>query len=491
MFGMYRKKRLRLIAICLLVLIPAAVIFSGCGAKTGEQTQPDGDKPTAGSVAEVPDGSDEAASPAEPKEGTLPGEEASSGNGGREQPTDDTTPSADSEKGTSTDGGTSSIDTGSTDGPAQGDEKSVKIPELNIEKQPIPGNEALAFVKNMKVGWNLGNTFDAVDATRLTNKLEYEWAWVGVKTTEEMIRAVKDAGFNTIRIPVSWHNHVSGDDYTIDEPWLDRVQEVVDYAVRNELYIIINIHHDMGRDFIYPTRDYLDQSKRYVGSIWSQVAERFKDYDHRVIFESMNEPRIVGHKNEWWPDPNDADIMDAVECINELNQLFVDTVRATGSNNRDRYLMVPGYCASFAGATVPGFRIPADTVDNRIIISVHAYTPYNFALQDGGIRTFDISRQSSTKDINYFMDILYDSFVSKGIPVVIGEFGARNKKDNLQDRVDFTAYYVAYAAARGMTCIVWDNHGFTGSDELFGLLDRKAVEWRYPEIVEALIKYAQ
>ena len=167
------------------------------------------------------------------------------------------------------------------------------------------------------------------------------------------------------------------------------------------------------------------------------VAERFKDYDHRVIFESMNEPRIVGHKNEWWPDPNDADIMDAVECINELNQLFVDTVRATGSNNRDRYLMVPGYCASFAGATVPGFRIPADTVDNRIIISVHAYTPYNFALQDGGIRTFDISRQSSTKDINYFMDILYDSFVSKGIPVVIGEFGAVNKRQPA-GQVDFT-----------------------------------------------------
>jgi endoglucanase len=484
-----KKGNAGLIAVCLLFSMLIAVIFTGCGAGTGEQASPGKDGSAKDAVAEVPDDTDKVQLPAEPKEGQSPDAEEPSADGDNGQPAESGTPSADSEGGQSADAG--GTPAGSAGGSAQEDESGVKVPDVNIVKKPVPDNEALSFVKNMKVGWNLGNTFDAIDATWLSNKLDYESAWSGVKTTPEMIKAVKDAGFNTIRIPVSWHNHVSGDDHKIDEDWLNRVQEVVDYAVANNLYIIINIHHDMSKEYIYPTSEYLDQSKHYVRSIWSQVAARFKDYDHHLVFESMNEPRMVGHKNEWWPDPNDKDCRDAVAAINELNQVFVDTVRSIGGNNAERYLMVPGYCASFAGALDSGFRLPADTVDNRLIVSVHAYTPYNFALQDGGVRTFDINRHASTNEIDYFMDRLYDGFISRGIPVVIGEFGARNKKDNLQDRVNFTAYYVASATARGMTCIWWDNNAFTGTGELFGIFNRRTVRWDYPGIVEALMKYAQ
>ena len=475
------RRKTRPAAVCLLVAMFVAIVLTGCGTKTGDQATP-------GTVAETPGGQDEVPPSAEPQEGQQTDVDDPSADGGG-QPADagETSGNAQPEN----QGTAGEPVQGPVQGNAQTPANGITIPEVSIEKKPIPENEALAFVKSMKAGWNLGNTFDAVDATWLSNKLDYEKAWVGVKTTEEMVKAVRDAGFNTIRIPVSWHNHVSGDDYKIDREWLDRVQEVVDYAVRNDLYIIINIHHDMGKQYVYPSKDYMEQSSRYVRSIWSQVAERFKDYDHRLIFESLNEPRLVGHKNEWWPDPKDKDINEAVECLNELNQIFVDTVRSTGGNNKDRYLMVPGYCASFAGVTHPDFRMPSDTADNRIILSVHAYTPYNFALQEGGVRTFDINRRSSTNEIDYFMDLLYNSFISKGIPVVIGEFGARDKNSNLQDRVSFMAYYVASATARGMTCIVWDNHAFTGDGELFGLLDRITVKWRYPEIVEAMLKYAQ
>jgi len=365
------------------------------------------------------------------------------------------------------------------------------IPKIDIEKMDIPQNTALAFVNDMKIGWNLGNTFDAFDCSWLKDEMAYESAWVGTRTTDPMIKLVKEAGFNTIRIPVSWHNHVSGDDYQISEPWLNRVQEVVDYAISRDMYVIINIHHDISKDFIYPTSQYLDQSIRYVKSIWTQLAERFADYDEHLIFESLNEPRMAGHRLEWTIQPDNEECKDAINSINILNQTFVDTVRASGGNIAQRYLMVPGYAASYSGALNSGFILPTDTVPDKLIVSVHAYTPYNFALDAKGVSTFDINKSSSTQEINYFMTELYKKFVSNGIPVVIGEFGARNKKNNLQDRIDFTAYYVASARARGITCIWWDNNDFVGDGELFGLLERSGYRWRHTGIIDAMMEYSQ
>ncbi|HOB19602.1 MAG TPA: glycoside hydrolase family 5 protein [Candidatus Atribacteria bacterium] len=364
------------------------------------------------------------------------------------------------------------------------------IPDVSFQQYDIPDNAALAFVKDMKIGWNLGNTFDAVDCDWLNNELDYESAWAGVKTTEAMIKAIKDAGFNTVRIPVSWHNHVRGEDHTISELWLDRVQEVVDYVINNGMYVIINIHHDMGKDYIYTSSEYLDQSLHYVKRIWTQVAERFKDYDEKMIFESLNEPRMVGSQYEWWLDEKKDECKDAVEALNKLNQAFVDVVRASGGNNASRYLMVPGYAASYSGALNSGFALPKDKVADKLIVSVHAYTPYNFALEAGGVNKFNLKSSGSTGEINSFMDRLHSKFISKGIPVVIGEFGARNKNNNTQDRIDYATYYVAAARARGITCIWWDNNAFTGNGELFGLFNRKTMSWPYPEIVEGMMKYA-
>ena len=370
------------------------------------------------------------------------------------------------------------------------DSAPVTVPELSVYRRDIPSNEALQFVQKMKIGWNLGNTFDATRDNYKGDEMSIESYWCGVKTSEAMIQSVKDAGFNTIRMPVSWHNHVDAD-FNISEKWLSRVQEVVDYAISRDMYVILNTHHDVSVQYYYPNNENMEVSSRYISKIWAQVAERFRDYDEHLIFESLNEPRLVGTEYEWNFDANVPEYLESLECINQLNQLFVDTVRASGGSNAERYLMVPSYAATAAGALSAAFRLPEDRADNRIIVSVHAYTPYTFALQEGGIDTFAAkvgSRQSN--EIVMFMNGLYDRYITNGTPVVIGEFGARDKNRNTQARVDFASYYIALASARGITCCWWDNNGFTGNGELFGLLMRQTVTWPYPEIVEGMMKYA-
>ncbi|MBE5815122.1 MAG: glycoside hydrolase family 5 protein [Clostridiales bacterium] len=370
---------------------------------------------------------------------------------------------------------------------AMAEEATVPTVE-NVLKLNIPGSEALRFVSQIKVGWNLGNTFDAHKGNNSGDEMALEKYWCGIYTTPEMIQALKDAGFNAIRIPVSWHNHVD-QDFNISEKWLSRVQEVVDYAISRDMFVILNIHHDTDKKFVYPDSAHYEQSERFITSIWQQVSERFKEYDNKLIFECINETRLAGTNVEWWFNTADPRIVDAADCINRLNQAFVNTVRATGGSNTDRYLMVSGYAASPDGTKTDYFTLPTDTAENKLIVSVHAYTPYSFALEMPGTDTFLLETQSDFGEICTFMNQLYTRYVSKGIPVIIGEFGALNK-DNLQDRVNFTAYYVANATARGMPCFWWDNNHFKGNGERFGLLDRKTCTFPDTAIVDALMQYS-
>lgn len=177
-------------------------------------------------------------------------------------------------------------------------EGGVTVPEIkHIKQYEIPQNEAMAFMQRMGVGWNLGNTFDAFHDGFRGDDLAMESIWVGVKTTREMIAAVREAGFGTIRIPVSWHNHVD-ENFLIREEWLARVQEVVDWALEEGLYVILNTHHDVGADFYYPNTENADVSRRYIRTIWEQLSARFAAYDERLIFESMNEPRLKDTEDE-------------------------------------------------------------------------------------------------------------------------------------------------------------------------------------------------
>jgi len=331
---------------------------------------------------------------------------------------------------------------------------------------------SIELVKEFRIGWNLGNTLDATGGMLLNT----EMSWGNPKTKKEVFDAVKEAGFDIVRIPVTWGKHMGPEpDYKIDDMWLDRVQEVVDYAFNNGLYVILNMHHE---EWHFPSYDNFDKANAILTSLWSQIAERFKNYDEHLIFEGMNEPRMKGTPYEWT-----GGTQEARDVINQLNKSFVETVRATGGNNLYRHLMIPTYAASSDPKTWKDFIIPDD---DKIIVSIHAYTPYNFTLNKAGTSEWSEDNKTDTFDIDNLMDNIYNWFISKGYPVIIGEFGAMDK-NNLEDRVNWARYYVQKASEKGIPCLWWDNGAFTGNGELFGLLDRRNFTWKYPEIVEVLV----
>lgn len=342
---------------------------------------------------------------------------------------------------------------------------------VNLTIRDISSTE---LVKEMNIGWNLGNTLDATGGFMLSSEIN----WGNPKTKKEMIDMVKEAGFNVIRLPITWQNHMGpAPEYVLHSNWMDRVQEVVDYAIDNDMYVIINLHHE---EWHFPSYDNLETAKTQLLAVWSQIAERFKDYDEHLIFESMNEPRMVGTTLEW-----SGGNAEAHDVINQLNAAFVDLMRnKTTGNNPYRHLMLPTYAASSGSNVLSNFLVPED---DKVIVSIHAYTPYNFALNKSGTSAFDSTNTADTKDIQSLFESLDTYFIQKGIPVIIGEFGAMNK-ENLEARVDWAQYYVKTATSYGIPCIWWDNGVFTGDGENFGLLDRRELTWAYPEIVDALMK---
>ena len=368
----------------------------------------------------------------------------------------------------------------------------VTVPELTVTYKSVPETEAFAFTKALGVGWNLGNTFDATGGSWIKDEMDIETAWHGDRTKEALIEALRQAGFDSIRIPVSWHDHVDGE-FNISDRWLSRVQEVVDWAIERDMYVIVNIHHDCEKSYYYPSYECLENSQKYVSAIWSQLSARFIDYNEHLIFENLNEPRLKDTPYEWMSGSTAKEVTESMECINALNQTFVNTVRASGGKNAERYLMVSGYDAAVAGVITDRFVLPEDSTENRLIISTHAYIPYDFALQspkESGSRSeWSIQSAGDKSYIAGEFESLYKEFVLNGIPVVMGEFGSRTKGNNVQARVDHAAYYVLSGASRGIPCLWWDNNAFKGNGELFGLIHRSTMRWEYPKIVEAMMQY--
>ena len=334
--------------------------------------------------------------------------------------------------------------------------------------------DKLELIKAMGIGWNLGNTLDTNGKGNLS-----ETSWGNPVTTKEMIDFVHEQGFTSIRIPVTWGYHMS-EDYTIDEAYMARVKEIVDYAYDDGMYVIINIHHDNdikknSTTFFHPSEAYRAQSKKFVTSVWQQVSEEFSDYDEHLVFETMNEPRLTGdNSNEWWFNVNspNAKVKTAIEIINELNQSAVDTIRATGGNNASRLIMCPGYDASLDGAVNSYYKLPADKAD-MVAVSVHAYSPYGFALDENGTATYD---EDVRKELINIFKTVKSKLVDNGQAVVIGEFGATNKKNSAQ-RVKWAEDFTAICAEMGIPCLLWDNNAYITTkdpkfNEKFGLIHR-------------------
>ncbi len=346
-----------------------------------------------------------------------------------------------------------------------------KNTDNKTNKNSSEGMSDAEIVKDMKIGWNLGNTLDCYNVTWEVS--DFETAWGNPRTTKAMIDTVKKEGFNAVRIPVSWNEHMNGN--KIDGDWLNRVNEVVDYVIDNDMYAIINVHHD-DYTWLNPSKADEGAVKAKLVSIWEQLSDRFKNYDQHLLFEGMNEPRIIGGQDEWT-----GGTAEEREVINHLFQAFVDTVRKSGGNNSSRALIITSHAASIEADAVNDIVVPDD---DRIIVSIHYYSPWDFAGGENG--KSDWGSDSEKKELDKGFDFLKSKFIDKGVPVIIGEFGATNK-NNDSVRASYMEYYVKSAKSRGITCFIWDN----GTKDEFGLLDRNSLTWYFKNVVDAAVKGAK
>lgn len=353
---------------------------------------------------------------------------------------------------------------------------------ITAHQGEIKDISSVELVKDMKIGWSLGNTLDGgSQSSKNASPEAIERSWGNPITTKEMIDEIKKAGFNVLRVPTTW-DWSTGDapDYKISEEWLARVKEVVDYGMANDMYVILNIHHETWHD---PLVENYEAASDRLKKVWTQIGNYFENYDEHLIFEGLNEPRVRKSDEEW-----NGGSPETREIVNKLDADFVSTIRSLGGNNKLRHLMIPSYAASSSEVALKDLKIPEN--DDKLIVSVHAYTPYNFALAEGKPGAVWVAcKEGFTTDIDTLADTLKTLFIDKGQAVIIGEFGARSK-DNEKFRAEWAKYYVTKMNTIGVPCVWWDNGGFTGSGELFGLFDRRTLEWKYPLVKEALISAA-
>lgn len=334
---------------------------------------------------------------------------------------------------------------------------------------------SMELVKDMGIGWNLGDTLDVCQADRDGDGIVNEHVSEGEKVdetlwgnpfaTRELFTALKEDGISSVRIPVTWRDHID-EKGSIDKDWLDRVQEVVDYAYSQDMYVILNIHHDGGGDpkfgawIIEGAKSDKEITLEKYKNLWTQIAERFENYGDKLVFESMNEVGFDGLPEG-----------EAFGLLNEFNQAFVDLVRSSGGNNGKRHLLIAGYWTDIERSCKPLYKMPADP-ENRCILSVHYYTPWEFC-------TTNIHNTWGTDAEIRQMEDLYGklktTFIDGGIPVIVGEYAASG--NDKASCILFIEKMTSLCGEYGIAPFYWDNGG---------QVDRNTYEWRTPEFLEAM-----
>ena len=377
-----------------------------------------------------------------------------------------------------------------------GDEK--KYVDISQEEAPEPGeggngdeavtpenNGSLAWqmAELLGIGWNLGNHFDAHN-----NGVSGETFWGNPLATQTTFDKVKAAGFTSVRIPVTWMGHIGeAPEYKIEEAWLDRVAEVVGYAEKAGLNAIVNMHHDGGDSKywlnIIKAAANEDDRKAILAQItamWTQIAEKFKDKGDFLIFESFNEI----HDGKWGWGANKTDGGKQYECFNEWNQAFVNAVRAVGGENSDRILGIPAYCTN-VDIAIESFVWPEDTAKDRLMLAVHSYDPYDYTLpalkSEWGHTASSANKVpgDNEAELRKLFEKIYVNFISKGMPVYMGEFGCVNRATAREQA--FQQYYLKYfikaAQTYGVPCFLWDNGADGAGNEKHAFIDHGTGEY--------------
>ena len=273
--------------------------------------------------------------------------------------------------------------------------------------QAVDFETAKDAVKNMGVGWNLGNTLDANDATKTwTTTAQHETCWGQPVTKPELLKMMKEAGFGAIRVPITWYQEMDTNG-KVNDAWMKRVKEVVDYVIDNGMYCIINVHHDTGADegnyksWLKASSSSYDKNKAKYEGLWKQIAEKFKDYDQKLLFEAYNE--MLDEKNTW---NEPVDKTDGYKAINSYAKSFVTTVRATGGNNKDRNLVVNTYSASSTPDAMQNLDLPEES--NHIIFQIHSYPNWQ-------------NKSNAKKEIDNLISNIKSKLLDRA-PVIVGEY---------------------------------------------------------------------
>ncbi|MBN2618706.1 MAG: cellulase family glycosylhydrolase [Spirochaetales bacterium] len=357
-----------------------------------------------------------------------------------------------------------------------------QVESVTTKKERIMSEtNATRIVLEMTAGWNLGNTMDATGG---------ETGWGNPVTTKEMIVTIAEAGFNTLRLPVSWGQFTGeAPNYLISQEQVTRVREIVDYAIDNDMYVILNMHHE--DHWLIPTTEKADIVVKQYQKMWEQIATAFNDYNDKLLFEAMNEPRVVGSPNEWIGGDEES-----YPVINKLNKVFVETVRNTGGNNQYRALLVTPYGANGKKGAM-NFEIPEG---DNLIISIHSYDPVRFTFySESGedLKNWDGKYNSEIDDL---FETLYDEFVIKGYPVVLTEFGSTTKEyttpegvtgPNEEEILKWASYFIQRAKKSTVKTVWWDNGRIGMGDDFFALLDRKNNKIIKPKLVKGMIDAAK
>ncbi|MDR2575801.1 MAG: glycoside hydrolase family 5 protein [Treponema sp.] len=366
-----------------------------------------------------------------------------------------------------------------------------KIPdaESDYPLEPMSGKTAFDYFKDEKllIGWNVGNTLDAYVSGRAS-----ETGWGNPRINRELMDGVKKAGFNIIRIPVTWMGHIGpAPDHHIDEKYLARVAEVVQMANKAGLKAIINLHHDGstesgGRDNGWlsinkarASKEGYNEVTHKFARVWKQIAAYFRNYGDWLIFESMNEI----HDGRW----GEGGVQGTqTDIINDWNRFFTEIVRETGANNASRYVVIPAYCTKPKHTLANYFWLPPDSAPDRQIVTFHYYDPYEFGI--AGTRSewgSDSDKDRVVRDFAPFKS----QFIDNKIPVIIGECGAvrQSSEKARQSRLDYLSWVFGRAKENGLVPIYWDNGVFSGNGEKFGLFSRSTGQPNSPES-EACIK---
>jgi endoglucanase len=336
---------------------------------------------------------------------------------------------------------------------------------VNGPDAPLDGTAA-DFVRNMGIGVNIGNTLDSIN-NHVSNTPAGETGWGNPRITREFIQALKDYGYTAIRLPVTWAEYLGpAPDFAIDAVRLNRVEEVVNWILEEDLYCILNLHHDGGgspKSWILNAGADLEGTLKQFTAVWGQIAKRFSGASDKLVLEAMNE---IGFDNLWnrWGPSNPEGKAKAFDTLNRLNQAFVDTVRKTGGKNTSRFLLVSGYWTDIELTCDPLFKMPSDKVKDRLILSVHYYTPATFCILDkdeswGKNRT-DWGNDADYAELAKLFTMLKSNFPDKNVPVILGEYGVNFNGKVEAARTRWIAAVTQACLDAGICPAFWD----TGND---------------------------